>query len=98
MAKTTTKYELLYIIDVDLGDEGIAAVAEKFKTLIESAGEISEYAEWGRRKLAYPINDKPEGFYVLVKFTAGPEFPAELARVLGITEGVMRHLITAIED
>ncbi len=94
MAKTVENYELLYIIDPDLNEEQTAAIVEKFKTLIEANGTLGEVEEWGKRKLAYLINDKPEGYYVLVKFQAGPDFPAELYRVLGITEGVMRSLVT----
>ena len=94
MAKTAEKYELLYIIDPDLSEEDTAAIVEKFKNLIEANGTLGEVEEWGKRKLAYLINDKPEGYYVLVKFESAPEFPAELYRVLGITEGVMRSLIT----
>ena len=97
MAKTTDNYELMYIIDLDLGEEGIAAIVEKFKLLIEENGTVNEHEEMGKRKLAYLINDKPEGYYVLVKFTSGPEFPAELDRVLKITDGIMRTLITVIE-
>jgi len=99
MAKTTAKYELMYIIDVDLGEEQIAATVEKFKSLIESHdGTINELDEIGKKKLAYLINDKPDGYYVLVKFESGPDFPAELDRVLKITDGVMRSLITVIEE
>lgn len=94
MAKTTENYELMYIIDPALGEEGIAAAVEKFKALIESAGTISEIEEMGKRKLAYEINDLSDGYYVLVRFTAPPEFPAELDRVLGITDGILRSLIT----
>ncbi|MBQ4426802.1 MAG: 30S ribosomal protein S6 [Oscillospiraceae bacterium] len=94
MAKTSEKYEVLYIIDPDLGEEATAALVEKFKTLIEQNGTLGEVDEWGKRRLAYPINDKPEGYYVLVKFTSGPEFPAELDRVMKITDGVVRSLIT----
>ena len=97
MAKTSAKYELMYIIDLDKGEEGIAAIVEKFKALIEANGTLDEMEEWGKRKLAYLINDKPEGAYVLVKFTSAPQFPAELDRVLKITDGVMRSLITVIE-
>jgi small subunit ribosomal protein S6 len=96
MAKTTENYELMYIIDLAKGEEGIAAIVEKFKTLIEANGTISEMEEMGQRKLAYLINDKPEGYYVLVKFTSAPEFPAELDRILKITDGVMRSLITVV--
>ena len=94
MAKSSANYEVLYIIDPDKGEEGIAAIVEKFKTMIEERGTIVEMEEWGKRKLAYLINDKPEGYYVLVKFTADPELPAELDRVLKITDGIMRSLIT----
>ena len=98
MAKTTAKYELMYIIDADIGEEQIAATIEKFKTLIEANGTVDEQEEMGKRKLAYLINDKPEGYYVLVRFTSAPDFPAEIDRVLKITDGIMRSLITVIEE
>jgi len=98
MAKISANYELMYIIDPDLGEEQTAALVERFKTLIESNGTVNELEEMGKRKLAYLINDKPDGYYVLVKFTSGPEFPAELDRVLKITDGIMRSLITVIEE
>ena len=95
MAKVSANYEVLYIIDPDLGEEATAAMVEKFKALIEANGTITEQEEWGKRKLAYLIHDKAEGYYVLVKFTSAPAFPAELDRVMKITDGVMRSLITA---
>jgi len=98
MAKTTADYELMYIIDADLDTEQTAAMVEKFKALIEAHGTVNELEEMGRKKLAYLINDKPEGYYVLVKFSSGPEFPAELDRVLKITDGIMRSLITVIGE
>jgi small subunit ribosomal protein S6 len=98
MAKTTEKYELMYIIDLDKGEEEISALVEKFKALIEENGTLLELEEMGRRKLAYLINDKPEGYYVLAKFQSAPEFPAELDRVLKITDGIMRSLITVIGE
>jgi small subunit ribosomal protein S6 len=96
MAKTTANYEVMYIIDTAKSEDEIKAVVEKFKALIEANGTIIAMEEMGKRRLAYPINDKPDGYYVLAKFTAGPEFPAELQRVLGITEGIMRALVTTI--
>ena len=96
MAKVKESYELMYIIDLDKGEEEIAAIVEKFKALIEANGTLDELEEWGKRKLAYLINDKPEGYYVLAKFTSAPDFPAELDRVLKITDGVMRSLITTV--
>ena len=98
MAKTSANYELMYIIDALLDEEQIAAMVTKFKELIEASGTINELDEMGKRKLAYLIDDKPEGYYVLVKFTSGPDFPAELDRVLRITDGIMRSLITVIDD
>lgn len=94
MAKVNEKYELLYIIDIDKSEEETAAIVAKFKALIEANGTLSEHDEWGKRKLAYLINDKSEGYYVLAKFEAAPEFPAELDRILHITDGVVRSLIT----
>lgn len=94
MAKTSEKYELMYIINPNLSEEETAAIVEKFKALVEQNGTLDEIEEMGKRKLAYEINYISEGYYVLVKFTSAPDFPAELDRVLGITDGVMRSLIT----
>ena len=94
MAKTTEKYELMYIINPNLSEEETAAVVEKFKALVEQNGTLEEMEEMGKRKLAYEINYISEGYYVLVKFTSVPDFPAELDRVLGITDGILRSLIT----
>ena len=94
MAKTTEKYELMYIINPNLSEEETAAVVEKFKALVEQNGTLEEMEEMGKRTLAYEINYISEGYYVLVKFTSGPDFPAELDRVLGITDGILRSLIT----
>ena len=94
MAKISEKYEVMYIINPNVGEEGIAALVEKFKALIEQNGTIDEMEEMGKRKLAYDINYISEGYYVLVKFTSEPGFPAELDRIFGITEGILRSLIT----
>ncbi len=93
MAKVSADYEVVYIIDPAQGEEGIAATVAKFKALAEQHGSAVEVEEWGARKLAYPIDFKEEGYYVLMTFTSGPEFPKELDRVLGITDGIMRSLI-----
>jgi small subunit ribosomal protein S6 len=98
MAKVNANYEVVYIMDPALGEEGIAALIEKFKTLVETQGTVSEVDEWGKRRLAYPINDLTEGYYVLMTFTAAPELPAELDRVLKITEGVMRSMIICKDE
>ena len=92
MAKVSANYEVVYIIDPAQGEEGIAALVEKFKALAEQHGSAVEVEEWGAKKLAYPINYKTEGYYVLMSFTSEPAFPKELDRVLGITDGIMRSL------
>ena len=94
MAKSTEKYECMYVLNPNLTEEETAAIVEKFKALVEAKGTLDEMEEMSKRKLAYEINYLTEGYYVLVKFTSGPDFPAELDRVLGITDGVIRSLIT----
>ena len=98
MAKITGKYEVLYIIDLEQGEEGIAALVEKFKAMVEAEGTLTNIDLWGKRRLAYLVNDKPEGYYVLMNFESKPEFPAEMERVMKITEGVMRCLTTVVEE
>ena len=98
MAKITGKYEVLYIVDPAQGEEGIAALVEKFKAMVEAEGTLSNVDEWGKRRLAYPINDLHEGYYVLMNIETKPAFPAELERVMKITEGVLRCMTTAVEE
>ena len=98
MAKITGKYEALYILDATLGEEGTAALVNKFKAMVEAEGTLSNIDEWGKRRLAYPINDLTEGYYVLMNMETNPAFPAELERVMKITEGVLRCLTTAVEE
>ena len=95
MAKVSAKYEVVYIVNPTKSEEETAALVAKFTALAEQHATAVEVEEWGKRKLAYLINDKAEGYYVLVKFTSAPAFPAELDRVMKITDGVMRSLITA---
>ena len=97
MAKVTGNYEVLYIINPTLGEDETAALVAKFKELAESRGTVSEVDEWGKRKLAYLINDLDEGYYVLMTFTADPAFPAELDRKMRIETGIMRSMITSKE-
>lgn len=92
------KYETMLVTSSNLDEEASSALIAKFKTLIEANGTIDSVDEWGKRRLAYPINFKNEGYYVLVQFTAAPEFPRELERNLQINENVMRYLVTRIEE
>ena len=93
MAKVSANYEVVFVVDPAQGEEAIAAQVNNFKTLIEQNASNVEVEEWGTRKLAYPINYKTEGYYVLVNFTSAPEFPRELDRKLRIADGIMRSLI-----
>ena len=93
MAKISANYEVVFIMDGRLPEEQVAALTEKFKTLVEQNSTAMEVEEWGKRKLAYEINDRTEGYYVLMNFTSAPAFPKELDRVLRITDGIMRSLI-----
>ena len=93
MAKINGNYEELYILDPNLSEEQIAALVARFKGVVESNGTVSEVNEWGKRRLAYPINDLMEGYYVLMTFTAAAAIPQELDRIFRITDGVMRSLI-----
>ena len=90
------KYETMLITTATLDDEATAALVGKFKSLIEANGTIDSIDEWGKRRLAYPINYEHEGYYVKFDFTSGPDFPAELDRIYKITEGVIRSLIVAL--
>ena len=97
MAKISANYEVVYIIDPAQGEEAVAATVAKFQSLAEQNATDVVVDEWGKRRLAYLINDMAEGYYVLMNFESKPEFPAELERVMKITEGVMRCLTTAVE-
>ena len=91
-------YETLFIIDASLSEEAIKGLVDKFTALIAEHGKISDVNEWGKRRLAYPINDKEEGYYVLVNFESEGNLPAELARIFGITDGIMRSIVIRHED
>lgn len=94
--KIVHSYETMYIVDVSKSEEETKAVVDKFKALIEANGTVESVDEWGRRRLAYPINDMNEGYYVLVKYTAEPQFAAELDRVFNITAGILRSMTTTV--
>ena len=98
MAKVNGNYEVVYILDPAMGEEAIAAMVAKFKTMAEARGTVAEVDEWGKRRLAYPINDLMEGYYVLMTFNAAAAIPAELDRIFRITDGVMRSLIVCKDE
>ena len=98
MAKVNANYELMLIVNPALGEDGIASVVERFKTLIEKNGTLAEVDEWGARRLAYEINHITEGYYVLYSFNSVPSLPAEVERVANITDGVVRSLVVCKDE
>ena len=91
--KVTNSYETIFIIDASLEEDQIAAVKEKFTSLIAANGTVSNVDDWGKRRLAYEINDKTEGYYVLVDFESDGEFPKELDRQYRINDAILRTII-----
>ena len=92
-------YESMFVVDVTDGEDAVKASVEKFVGLISSAAEtVYEVNEWGKRRLAYPINDKPEGYYVVVTFKGQPDFPAEFERLCKIDETILRSLVIRLEN
>ena len=99
MAETAIhSYETIFIIDSTLEPEAIEAMKAKFVDLFTSNGEIGEVEDWGKRKLAYPINFKTEGYYVLVNFKSNVEFPKELDRRYRIDEEILRTIIVRKDE
>ena len=98
MVEVINKYEVLFVISAAKTEEETTALVDKFKSLIEANGTIESVDEWGRRRLAYPIDDVAEGYYVLVNFASKADFPAELERVFGITDGILRNIVIKKED
>ena len=97
MAKQMSHYETVMVLNTKLGEEATNALVEKFKTLIEQNGTINNVDVWGKRRLAYALEDETEGYYTLIDFTSNPDFPAELDRIYKITDGVLRSMIVAKE-
>ena len=97
MEKIISSYECMFIINCASGDDAAKATVEKFTSTIEANAEIVEVAEWGRRRLAYPIDDMNEGYYIVFTFKSEGAFPAELQRLANIDESVMRCMVLRLE-
>ena len=97
MEKVINSYESLFIVDVSKGESVTETAVNKFTSIIEANAEVVDVAKWGKRRLAYPINDMPEGFYVVVTFKAEPTFPNELERLFNIDEAIMRSMVIRLE-
>ncbi len=91
-------YEAVIVISLKLGEEAVAETVKKFKDLIEKHATVESIDEWGKRRLAYPINKEADAYYVLYNFKSEAEFPAELDRVTKITDGVLRSMIIKKEE
>ena len=93
------QYETVYILDPTLEEEQQNALVERFQTLVGAqGGEIQHLDRWERRRLAYEIKGRREGYYVVMNFRGEPAVETELDRVFGITDGVLRHLIVRMDD
>ena len=98
MERINNFYESMFIVDVTGGEDAVKASVEKFVGLITANAEtVIEVNEWGKRRLAYPINDKPEGYYVVVTFKGQPDFPAEFERLCKIDENILRSLVIKLD-
>ena len=86
-------YETIFILSPELGEDNTKALVEKFKNLLSTSGELVHLEEWGKKKLAYPIDYKTEGYYVLANFKANSDFPHELERNYKINEGVIKYMV-----
>jgi len=91
------KYECVYVINPNLDEEQTKAVIERFNNLVSQHGQLESTEEWGKRKLAYEVQKQKEGYYVLMTFSANPDFPAELERNFRIAEEVIRYLVVSKE-
>ena len=89
----TNKYEAAIVFSVTGGDDATAALKEKFNNLIAKNGTMVNVDDWGKRRLAYLINDEAEGYYVFFTFESEPDFPAEFERIAKITDGVLRVMV-----
>ena len=92
------KYELLYALSTAISDDAIETLNQKIQDLISSQAKIDKVDVWGRRRLAYEINDETEGYFVLINFESEPDFPLESKRVLKITDNVLRYLVTTVKE
>ncbi len=95
MAKANENYEAMVVFSTKQGEDAIKALVEKFTNIIQENATLESVDEWGKRVLAYAINDETEGYYVLFNFNSVPSFPMELERRLNITDGILRSLVVA---
>ena len=98
MEQLKGKYETVFIVNSELGEEKVQELVGKFKGMIEANATVEKIDEWGKRRLAYPIDDVTDGYYTVIEYTANRDFPLELERVFNITEGILRSLTVNIGE
>ena len=91
------KYETVFIVNTELGEEKVQELVAKFKGMIEKNAVVENTDEWGKRRLAYPIEDVNDGYYVVMQYVADRDFPVELERVFNITEGILRSMTIRLD-
>ncbi len=92
--ETIRDYEIAYVIDAELGPEGVAGLKERIAELAKAQGaEVGQITQWDRRRLAYPLKGKREGVYIFMPLKAKAVAVDEVVRQLRLTEGVLRHLV-----
>jgi len=93
------KYEIMYIIRPNIEEDAKKALVERFNgVLTENGAEIAEVKEWGKRRLAYEINDFREGIYMLLNVASTPEAVEEFGRLARINEDILRHIVVKEEE
>ena len=97
MEKIINSYESMFIVSLANGEEAAKATVNKFTGLIAANAEVIQIDEWGKRRLAYPIEDMNEGYYTVATFKSEGDFPAELQRLMNIDETVMRVMVLKLD-
>lgn len=93
MAGVINSYETVIVVTAKIGEDGNAAMIERFKKIIAENGTVESVDEWGKRRFAYPIQKQTEGYYTLINFKSAPEFIYELERRYKITDGILRTVV-----
>lgn len=92
------KYETTVVFSVKESEEKAKELLEKVKERLAANGTVENVDEWGKRRLAYPINYEPDGYYAVITHENSPEYVAELTRKFNIQEGLLRYLTIAVEE
>ena len=97
MENKLNSYETMFIVSLANGEEAAKATVSKFTNLIAANAEVVQIDEWGKRRMAYPIQDMNEGYYTVATYKSNGEFPTELERLMNIDESVLRPMTIRLE-